>query len=213
LTKSLAAGSRDYYRRAIVDFAKAKQQEVRAHLLKALDRSRPNPTPEALLIRSLQQSGLTPSREQLQQELGYLQAKGLLNHHEALWWLLPLGTDILEHSVPAPAGIPQPNGWGPNELLHRKEVRSRILTALYYARPHGIPSSILWRALDDSDLPVTQVELVRETHYLSGKELVDLSGDLNRDWHAKLNAEGIDLMEYATEPPPGIERIEKYWEG
>ena len=196
-----------------MDIAKAKTQEVRAHLLKALDRSRPAPTPEALLIRSLQQAALPLNRSQLQQELGYLEAKGLLHHHEALWWLLPYGVDILEHSIEPTAGIPQPNGWGPNELLHRKEVRSRILTALYYARPHGIGNSILWRALDDSDLPVTETELARETHYLSGKELVELSGDLSHGWHAKLTAEGIDLMEYATEPPPGIERIEKYWEG
>ena len=191
-----------------MDIAKAKQQETRAHLLKALDRGRPDPTPEALLLRSLKQASLMVNREQLQQELGYLEAKGLVAHHEVLWCLLPFGVDILEHSIEPPPGIPQPNGWGPNEILHRKEMRSRILTALYYARPHGIPNTILWRALDDSDLPVTEAELAREAHYLADKHLIEIAGD----WHAKLTAEGIDLMEYATEPPPGIERIEKYWE-
>lgn len=196
-----------------MDIARAKTQEIRAHLLKALDRGRPAPTPEALLIRSLKQASLPTTRTELQQELGYLEAKGLVAHLEVLWRLLPYGVDVLEHSVEPPPGIPQPNGWGPNELFHRKEIRSRLLTALHYARPHGTLSSILWRTLDDSDLPVTDTEMAREAHYLSGKGLIEIGGDLAHDWHAKLTADGIDVVEYATEPPPGIERIEKYWEG
>lgn len=196
-----------------LDIARAKTQEVRSHLLRALDRSRPAAMPEALLLRSLKQASLPLTRDELQQELGYLEAKQLVAHLEVLWRLLPLGVDILEHSVEPPPGIPLPPSYSPDELHFRKEVRSRILTALYYARPHGIASVILWRALDDSDLPVTEAQLAREAHYLAEKNLVKLSGDLSHEWHGKLTADGIDLMEYATEPPPGVDRIEKYWEG
>lgn len=196
-----------------MDIARAKQQEVRAHLLKVLDRDRPDAVSEALLLRSLHQAGLRLVKDELVQELAYLEAKDLIGHEGQQWYLLPLGIDVLERSVEPPSGIPAPTALGVEVLVHRKEVRSRILTALYYGRPHGLVSTILWRALDDSDLPVTEKELAREASYLAAKALVEVTGEIRRDWHAKLTAAGIDLMEYSTDPPPGIDRIEKYWEG
>jgi hypothetical protein len=194
-----------------IDIARAKRQEVRAHLLKVLDRQRPNPTAEAIILRSLSQSGITLKQEELLQELAYLEAKELATHAERLWSLCPLGVDVLEHNVEAPAGIPVNGQLSPEVLAYRKEVRGRILTALYFARPHGTSSAILWRALDDSDLSVSDKELSREAQYLAGKGLIATEGGIAAAWAATLTAEGQDVLEGSSPAPAGVHLIE--WEG
>lgn len=189
-----------------LDLERARQQEIRAHLLKVLDRQRPALTPEAIILRSLHQSGISIKREALVQELGYLEAKGLASHAEMMMWsLLPLGVDVLEHNVAAIPGIPVNGALSPEVLAYRKEVRGRLITALYYARPHSARSGLLWRALDDSDLSVSGRELAREASYLAGKGLVAVEGNLAEDsWTAILTADGQDVVEGALAAPPGI---------
>jgi hypothetical protein len=195
------------------DLARARQQETRAQLLKALDRERPRPVAEAIILRSLMQNGLTLGRDALGQELSYLEAKGLTQHHEILWRLLPLGVDVLEHNVPDIPGIPVNGALSPETLAYRQEVRGRLLMALYFARPHGATAALLWRALDDSDLPVSDKELSREADYLAGKNLIAIDGDVTLgSWSAALTASGTDVMEYSVPAPPGVRLIEKYWE-
>jgi hypothetical protein len=85
--------------------------------------------------------------------------------------------------------------------------------ALYFARPHGATAALLWRALDDSDLPVSDKELSREADYLAGKNLIAIDGDVTLgSWSAALTASGTDVMEYSVPAPPGVRLIEKYWE-
>jgi len=194
-----------------LDLAKARQQEIRAHLLRALDRQRPASTAEAIILRSLQQSGLTVKREALVQELSYLEGKELARHTERLWSLLPLGVDVLEHNVPDLPGIPINGALSPEARAYRQEVRGRLLSALYFARPQGASAGLLWRALDDSDLSVSGRELAREAAYLAGKGLLSISGDVTGDgWGAVLTATGQDVVEGSTPTPPGVYLIE--WE-
>jgi hypothetical protein len=195
------------------DLARAKQQEIRAQLLKALDRERPKPVAESVLMRSLLQNGLALNLDLLIQELAYLEAKGLTLHHNVRWQLLPLGVDVLEHNVPDIPGIPVNGALSPETLAYRQEVRGRLLMALYFARPHGATAALLWRALDDSDLPVSDKELSREADYLAGKNLIAIDGDVALGgWSAALTASGQDVMEYNIPAPPGVRLIEKYWE-
>ncbi|MBW4484909.1 MAG: hypothetical protein KME14_20430 [Tildeniella torsiva UHER 1998/13D] len=196
------------------DLARAKQQEVRAQILKCLDRERPRQVAESIVLRSLHQSGIPLGREALGQELSYLEAKALVAHTEVLWRLLPLGVDVLEHNVPDIPGIPVNGALSPETLAYRQEVRGRLLMALYFARPHGATAALLWRALDDSDLPVSDKELSREAAYLAGKNLIAIEGEVTAGgWSAVLTATGVDVMEYSITAPAGIRLIDKYWEG
>lgn len=195
------------------DLARARQQEIRAQLLKALDRERPKPVAESIVLRSLLQNGLTLNRDSLISELAYLEAKGLTLRHDVRWQLLPLGVDVLEHNVPDIPGIPVNGALSPETLAYRQEVRGRLLMALYFARPHGATAVLLWRALDDSDLPVSDKELSREADYLAGKNLIAIDGDVTTgNWSAALTAQGQDVMEYNVAAPPGVKLIDKYWE-
>ncbi|MBE9102780.1 hypothetical protein [Vacuolonema iberomarrocanum] len=195
-----------------VNLDRARQQEVRFQLLKILDRQRPSPTSEAVVLRTLHQAGLRIARQVLLQELNYLKGKELVANHEILWKLLPLGVDVLEHNVDPIPGIPVNGGVAPEVRAFRQEVRGRLLMALYYARPHGAGASLLWRALDDSELRVSETELSREAFYLQGKGLITIEGKPKENWKAELSVNGQDVMEYTTPAPPGVHLVDKYWE-
>jgi len=196
-----------------IDLERARQQEIRAHLLKCLDRQRPSPVTEAIILRSLTQAGITIKRERLTQELAYLKGKDLVTHTGTLWRLLPLGVDLLERTIDDIPGVPHNGNLSPDLLLHRQEVRGRLLMVLYFARPHGASASLLWQALSDSDLTVSIKEMAREAVYLAGKDLIAIEGDyLSDHWKATLTPTGQDVMEYNIAAPAGIHLIEKYWE-
>jgi len=166
-----------------MDLARAKQQEIRSHLLKCLDRERPRAVPLSVVLRSLQQSGIPIAPDPLLQELSYLETKELVGHRDSLWRLKPLGVDVMEHNVPDIPGIPSNGTLSPETLAYRQEVRGRLLLALYFARPHGATAALLWRALDDSDLPVSDRELAREADYLTPRgRLPDGQGPGGGGW-------------------------------
>jgi hypothetical protein len=194
-----------------LDLNRALSQEIRGTILAFLYKLRPTGCAHTLIGRALGQANLAIAARTLEQELNYLTRKGLLLRNQELWSITAYGCDVLEGSVGAPLGIPK-IAEQPEQRILLQELRWRICLALHYARPLSASSGLLWRALDESDLPITAQQLNREVAYLQDKEIVTVAGDLSGDWKAELSAAGVDLVEYTIDCPPGIGRPEKYWE-
>jgi hypothetical protein len=78
-------------------------------------------------------------------------------------------------------------------------------------RPVPVSETVIFRVLSDSSLPVTAQGLRRELDYLEEKALVKLTQRTTPTWAAELSGHGIDVVEYATEAPTGINRPNKWW--
>lgn len=94
------------------------------------------------------------------------------------------------------------------DKAQREEVRWRILIALLYAgdSPWPTPETVILRALHDSALPVTAVDLRKQMRYLAGKNLITLHEEHTSIWQARLTPHGTDVTEHAVECPPGVGR-------
>jgi hypothetical protein len=97
------------------------------------------------------------------------------------------------------------------EQKHREEARWRILRVLDAGRPIAVSETIVWRVLADIKLPLTLNTLRRELSYLKDLGLLELEGEENETWYARLTAAGVDVVEYTTTAPAGIARPRKYW--
>ena len=90
---------------------------------------------------------------------------------------------------------------------HRREgLRADILLVLNVARPAGANEKLIARTLGDAYDDVGPSELRREIDYLERKNLVEIP---RRDpiWKAELTPKGVDVVEGATETPPGISEL------
>lgn len=96
------------------ELEKHSRAEVRWRILRILDSGRPTPCAETLIYRVLDDVHLATSPQQLRRELDYLRDKSLVVLHteNRATWLAELtaeGVDVVEYSIPAPAGIARPS--------------------------------------------------------------------------------------------------------
>ena len=93
----------------------------------------------------------------------------------------------------------------------REHVRWLVLLTLDHARPIGAGEGLILSTIHTVPVHLTAIELRRELDYLADKHLIELRGRDTASWHAKLTAQGVDVVEYVVPSPTGIARPEKYW--
>ncbi len=92
-----------------------------------------------------------------------------------------------------------------------EEARWRLLRILDAGRPIGISESVASRVLAEIKLDGSRDAVRRDLDYLRDLGLIrievsDLDGET---WHARLTADGVDVVEYTTASPAGIARPAK----
>lgn len=97
------------------------------------------------------------------------------------------------------------------EKQKREQLRWLILETLNAARPIGANEGLVLQTVNDVQGGVTMIELRRELDYLEERGLVKITGKDSPVWHAELNRDGIDVVEYTVSCDPGIARPKKYW--
>jgi hypothetical protein len=97
------------------------------------------------------------------------------------------------------------------EQRQREEARWRILRVVDAGRPIAVSEQIVWRVLLDVKLSLSQVGVRRELSYLRDSGLLELEGESDETWFAKLTASGVDVVEYNYPAPAGVARPKKYW--
>lgn len=97
------------------------------------------------------------------------------------------------------------------EQRQREEARWRILRVVDAGRPIAVTEQIIWRVLADIKLSLSLNQLRRELSYLRDLALIEIEGEGNETWFAKLTAVGVDVVEYTAKSPAGIARPRKYW--
>jgi len=97
------------------------------------------------------------------------------------------------------------------EQKQREEARWRILRVLDAGRPIAVSETIVWRVLADIKLAITLNALRRELSYLRDRGLLEIEGEDDETWYARLTASGVDVVEYTAPAPAGIARPRKYW--
>ena len=95
------------------------------------------------------------------------------------------------------------------ERAQREEARWRILRVLDIGRPRGMAETVIWRTLNDVELPITPRGVRRELHYLRDRGLVKVTGEDAETLIAALTSDGVDVVEYAIACPPGVARPPK----
>ena len=96
-----------------IDLEKARREEIRWRLLKALDAGRPHSVTEALLLAVLDDVHLTVTELELRRELDYLRDRGLvtIKGEADNDWQADLtrdGIDVVEYTVEVEPGIARP---------------------------------------------------------------------------------------------------------
>jgi hypothetical protein len=105
------------------------------------------------------------------------------------------------------------NSNNPVDRHRREEIRWKILLTLHCNRPNSTRENWILRVLDDIELFPGVSELRQELHYLQSKELIQttqLGTAFGTDWSASLTAKGVDYVEYAIDPIPGVHRPPQY---
>lgn len=93
----------------------------------------------------------------------------------------------------------------------RESMRWHLLNALDKARPIGALDILLLDIIRCIYADSTNTELHQQLDYLHGRGLVNIDKKPDGHWHAKLNHNGIDVVEYTIDCPIGIARPVKYW--
>ena len=93
----------------------------------------------------------------------------------------------------------------------RENMRWLVLNALNNARPLGAMDVLLLTVGQAIYPDASANELHAQLGYLEDKQLVDIERQPDGHWHAKLNSNGIDVVEYTVDCPAGIARPTKYW--
>lgn len=95
--------------------------------------------------------------------------------------------------------------------VRRESLRWHLLNALDKARPLGALDILLLDVLRCIYADATANELHAQLDYLHSHHFVELDKRPDGHWHAKLNHNGIDVVEYVADCPVGISRPDKYW--
>lgn len=95
-----------------MDLEQKKRELARWLILRAADAGRPVGVGESILRSILKDGGLALSAEAIRRELDYLRDCGLLAlFADAEEWQVrptPAGTNVVEYTIPAPAGVARP---------------------------------------------------------------------------------------------------------
>lgn len=91
----------------------------------------------------------------------------------------------------------------------REHLRWILLSALWHAQPYGCNEHVLVRTAQDIPLLVTADLVRRELDYLKELTLVVLKQDQPL-WHAKLTAQGMDVVDHRAPAPVGVARPPKW---
>lgn len=97
-----------------IDLPRMHREMARWRILVALNASRPYPAAEHLLWQTVADLRLPLTPEDIRRELTYLEGKKLIaiaNKDTARPWdaeLTDQGVDVVEYTIPAPAGITRP---------------------------------------------------------------------------------------------------------
>jgi DNA-binding transcriptional ArsR family regulator len=97
------------------------------------------------------------------------------------------------------------------EQRNREEARWRMLRVVDAGRPIAVSEQIIWRVLADIKLALSLNTVRRELAYLRDLGLIELEGEGDETWFAKLTASGVDVVEYNFPSPAGVARPRKYW--
>jgi len=97
------------------------------------------------------------------------------------------------------------------EQKNREEARWRMLRVVDAGRPIAVSEQIIWRVLADIKLSLSLNAVRRELAYLRDLGLLELEGEGDETWFARLTASGVDVVEYNFPSPAGVARPRKYW--
>lgn len=97
------------------------------------------------------------------------------------------------------------------ELGRLESGRWEVLRILHVGGRLGATDSMVLSTLR-AMWPQTTREWVRDQlQYLEDRNLLVLERHEIKDWRARLNRNGVDLVTYVIPCGPGIDRPEKYW--
>jgi hypothetical protein len=182
---------------------------LRWHIMIALYQDRTQPLSDELLHAAMQPLA-HPTREEMRQELAYLDQRELIKltrdqpHWQAdLTWH---GVDLVEYTVTCEAGIARPAGPTTPDMqqLQRTMLRGRILHALTVAAPYPMDETIMQMSIHDVSMPVGAVQLRCELGYLEKRKLITITRDDGPYWQVVLTREGTDIAQGTTSMLPGI---------
>src|SRR5690242_17581714 len=96
-----------------LDLEQKQREEARWRIMRVLDAGRPMPVSEAIIWRVVSETHLRLSPIGVRRELAYLRDLGLIEiegEDSETWFgkLTAGGVDVVEYTVPAPAGIARP---------------------------------------------------------------------------------------------------------
>lgn len=95
------------------------------------------------------------------------------------------------------------------EKQRREFSRWVLLRALDNAEPLGAWEEMLLSIIQAIYTDATQNEVRRALDYLTERGLTHVKKHPNGRWFSKLTRAGMDVVEYAVDCDPGIERPEK----
>lgn len=88
----------------------------------------------------------------------------------------------------------------------REGMRWILLDTIHTFRPEGVNTGALLPIIRTVYRDATHHEIRRELDYLEERELVKIAKDPLDNWFATLARYGFDVVEYACECDPGIDR-------
>lgn len=91
------------------------------------------------------------------------------------------------------------------EVIQIAFVRWVLLQTLYNARPGWLAEPLL-KAVLDSVVVCTALEIRRELDYLRDRGLISIHDEHTGAWRAEINRYGVDVVEYTVPVEPGIAR-------
>ncbi|MEM1055171.1 MAG: hypothetical protein AAGI52_06565 [Bacteroidota bacterium] len=192
------------------------QAEARWALLSALYEARHGFLSEGVMAKECAEEGVKLTRQGLHRVAQYLAGRGLAEIDEqegsGAWRvrITPEGVDLVEHVGDCPDGIARPETGASVRQRQLREARWRVLQTLSIGMPYATSERIILKAINDIDLELSEQQLRQELSYLArtGLSVID---DEQSIWKAHLTPDGVDVVEYVRDAPPGVERPEKYW--
>jgi hypothetical protein len=100
------------------------------------------------------------------------------------------------------------------EQSRRELLRWQILHILNYCRESFTSERQLLLVIGDEIVDCSQRELRQEISYLQSKDLIEVEQRETSEgklWQAKIDAMGVDFVEYNSPDLVGIARPAKYW--
>ena len=88
-----------------------------------------------------------------------------------------------------------------------RTLRGQLLKMLSIAGPMGCNERLLLTSLEGLGYTAMRADIRRHLDYLAQSGLIEIVDRDRETWAAKILPAGIDLVEGAVKPPPGVARI------